>query len=77
MIENIDKMLERGEKLENLVAKSNQIKTEAFTFKKSATKLKKVMWWKNTKMQIIICLCVIVLIYIILGLICGFTFKSC
>lgn len=40
MIENIDKMLDRGEKLENLIAKSNQIKTEAFTFKKQATKIK-------------------------------------
>jgi len=36
MIDNIDKMLERGEKLENLVQKSNQIKTEAFTFKRQA-----------------------------------------
>lgn len=48
MIENIEKVLERGERFELLVEKSSQIGQEAFIFKKEARRLKVQMRWKVT-----------------------------
>lgn len=50
MIENIDKVLERGERIDLLVDKSEALNEQSFVFKKNAKKLKDEMWWKNTKM---------------------------
>lgn len=46
MIENIEKVLERGERFELLVEKSSQLGQEAFIFKKEARRLKRQMRWK-------------------------------
>lgn len=77
MVENINKVLERGEKLDILVDKTNNLQQEAFKFGETATRLKRVMWWKNTKLMISIVALVLVLIYLIISLVCGFTFRAC
>ena len=46
MIENIEKVLERGERFELLVDKTSQLGQEAFIFKKEARRLKQQMRWK-------------------------------
>jgi len=40
-------VLERGEKLELLVDKTDQLQTQAFQFHKSSKKLHSAMWWKK------------------------------
>lgn len=77
MVENINKVLERGEKLDILVDKTNNLQHEAFKFEETATRLKRVMWWKNTKLMIAIIALVLVLIWLIISLACGFTFQTC
>jgi len=59
MAENVDIMLQRGERLELLVTKTEDLATEAHTFKKRATELKNKMWWRNCKMMLVIALPVI------------------
>ncbi len=78
MIENIDKVLERGERIELLVDRTDQLDQHAFKFKKQSTQLRRAMWWQNTKLMVLIGLAVIVLIYIILALSCGgMALKKC
>jgi vesicle-associated membrane protein 7 len=77
MMENIDKVLARGEKIELLVDKTNQLSVSAQRFQKQSRNLKNQMWWKNVKMWAMIIFVCLVVLYIILGLICGFTFKKC
>ena len=50
MVENIDKVLDRGEKIELLVDKTEGLAGDAFRFKKQSTRLKQQMWVKNMKM---------------------------
>ena len=50
MVENIDKVLDRGEKIELLVDKTEGLAGDAFRFKKQSTRLKQQMWAKNMKM---------------------------
>ena len=47
MVNNIDKVLDRGEKIEVLVNQTNKLQTSSYRMTRSATKLKKRLWWKN------------------------------
>ena len=42
-------VLERGEKLELLVDKTEQLQNSAFTFQKQSKKLKNAMFWKKVR----------------------------
>jgi len=77
MVENIEKVLERGEKIELLVDKTDKLNQQAFKFEKSSKKLKNAMWWRNLKMKLVIAFVVILVLYVIISLICGFDFKEC
>eukprot|EP00163_Fabomonas_tropica_P027286 TRINITY_DN5210_c0_g1_i5.p1 TRINITY_DN5210_c0_g1~~TRINITY_DN5210_c0_g1_i5.p1 ORF type:complete len:261 (+),score=73.83 TRINITY_DN5210_c0_g1_i5:488-1270(+) len=78
MVHNIEKVLERGEKIELLVDKTENLNQQAFQFKKRATTLKRSMWWKNCKLQIMIFLLIAAVIFFIVLMACGgFTFKKC
>jgi vesicle-associated membrane protein 7 len=78
MIENIDKVLARGEKIELLVTKTGQMADEAVTLKRTATKVKRSMWWQNFKLKILIAFIVVILLYAIAAYGCGgFTVPEC
>jgi len=65
MVNNIEKVLERSEKIEILVDKTDDLHTQSQSFKRKGTKLKRKMWWKNTKL----CCCIIFVITVILAVI--------
>jgi vesicle-associated membrane protein 7 len=81
--------LERGEKIELLVDKTENLNAQAVKFKKSSTQLKQAMWWKNAKLMAVLAIIVLVrrhhaaltekvLIFIILLSVCGgFSFPKC
>lgn len=71
MIKNIDKVLERGEKIELLVDKTEVLDQHAFKFKRQAKILKRSMWWKNVKLIVIIILILLAITLIILFIACG------
>eukprot|EP01112_Ceratiomyxa_fruticulosa_P010737 TRINITY_DN2855_c0_g2_i1.p1 TRINITY_DN2855_c0_g2~~TRINITY_DN2855_c0_g2_i1.p1 ORF type:complete len:226 (-),score=39.09 TRINITY_DN2855_c0_g2_i1:300-977(-) len=63
MESNIEKMLERGEKIEVLVDKTESLQAQSFDFKRNTTKLKRKMWWQNTKF----CIVLSILLLLVLG----------
>lgn len=67
-----EKVLERGERMDLLVDKTDNLNQQAFQFKKKSTQLKRAMWWKNTKLMIILVVVCIVILYVIVGFACGF-----
>ena len=50
MIENIDKDLDRGERLELLVDKTENMQGNTFRFRKQARRYRTIMWWRNVKL---------------------------
>ncbi|KAF9355619.1 hypothetical protein BGX34_010344, partial [Mortierella sp. NVP85] len=54
MVQNIERVIERGERIELLVDKTDNLNQQAFVFKRRSTALKKTMWWKSTKLTIIL-----------------------
>ncbi|KAI1703160.1 synaptobrevin domain-containing protein [Ditylenchus destructor] len=62
---NVEKVLERDQKLSQLDDRADALQEGASQFEKSAATLKRKYWWKNIKMIIIMCAIVILLVIII------------
>ncbi|XP_047336628.1 putative vesicle-associated membrane protein 726 [Impatiens glandulifera] len=71
MMQNIEKVLDRGEKIECLVDKTDDLRCQAQDFKAQGTKLKKKMWIENMKMKLAVFGIVVLLIFIIFLSACG------
>ena len=50
MVQNIEAILSRGERIELLVDKTDQMSHNAKAFRKRSQALRRRMWWKNTKL---------------------------
>jgi hypothetical protein len=50
MVENIEKILERGDRIELLVDKTATMQDGAFHFKKQSKRLRRALWMKNAKL---------------------------
>lgn len=71
MVTNIEALLERGERLDLLMDKTEQLSSNAVTFKRTTRTLARRMWWQNFKVWIWITIAVVVVIYIIISASCG------
>lgn len=71
MMENIEKVLDRGEKIELLVDKTENLRSQAQVFRQNGGQIKRKMWWQNMKIKLIVLAILIVLILIIVLSICG------
>ncbi|KAK9185609.1 hypothetical protein WN943_025965 [Citrus x changshan-huyou] len=50
MVENIEKILERGDRIELLVDKTATMQDGAFHFRKQSKRLRRALWMKNAKL---------------------------
>lgn len=50
---NVDKVLDRDQKLSELDNRADALQAGASQFETSAAKLKRKYWWKNCKMMIV------------------------
>ncbi|PFH38731.1 putative vesicle-associated membrane protein [Besnoitia besnoiti] len=78
LIDNIDKILQRGERIDILVDQSERLNQESVQFRRQARRLKNALWWRNVR----VCLCFVLLIAcvaLIIGMVScgGVTFPSC
>jgi len=70
MVTNNERVLERGERIELLVDKTEELNKESLNFKKKSTQLKRAMWWKNVKLMVILGIIILVIIYVIVAIAC-------
>uniref|UniRef100_A0ABK0LM48 Vesicle-associated membrane protein 1 n=1 Tax=Rattus norvegicus TaxID=10116 RepID=A0ABK0LM48_RAT len=62
---NVDKVLERDQKLSELDDRADALQAGASVFESSAAKLKRKYWWKNCKMMIMLgAICAIIVVVI-------------
>lgn len=64
MMQNIEKVLDRGEKLELLVDKTENLRYQADQFQKGGKALRNKMWWQNVKMKLLVALIVSIVIVV-------------
>ncbi|KAF4093822.1 hypothetical protein AMELA_G00006200 [Ameiurus melas] len=63
---NVDKVLERDQKLSELDDRADALQAGASQFETNAAKLKRKFWWKNCKMWAILIAVLIIIIVIII-----------
>eukprot|EP00041_Stephanoeca_diplocostata_P005205 m.57969 g.57969 ORF g.57969 m.57969 type:complete len:217 (+) comp15633_c0_seq1:121-771(+) len=68
MVQNIEKVLERGEHIDLLVDKSENLESNSIRFKKQSTRLKNAMWWQNQRFCIGLFVIITVIIIIIVAI---------
>jgi len=63
MMDNLDLAINRGEKLENIVAKTDNFRDDAFAYRRQATSVKRQMCFRNNRTccAILIMICVVLL----------------
>jgi vesicle-associated membrane protein 7 len=76
MTENIERVLERGERIDLLVDKTDRLGTTARDFRVRSRGLRRRMWWKNVKLMVLLVLVVVFLLYLFVGFGCGLPGKS-
>ncbi|KAJ3272838.1 hypothetical protein HK104_004383, partial [Borealophlyctis nickersoniae] len=77
MHNNIEKVMARGEKLESLQNKTDDLQQGALQFKRGATKVRRQMWWKDLKLKLIIAgVVIVILIVIIVPVVTSFNKKD-
>jgi len=78
MTDNIERVLERGERIDLLVDKTDRLGHGASDFRVRARGLRRRMWWKNIKLMALLALVVVFLIYLFVGFGCGLpTWSRC
>ncbi|XP_051506397.1 vesicle-associated membrane protein 7 isoform X1 [Myxocyprinus asiaticus] len=78
MVRNIDLVAQRGEKLELLIDKTENLVDSSVTFKTTSRNLAHAMCMKNLKLTAIVIIVVLVVLYVIVTAACGgFSWPSC
>lgn len=66
MTQNVDRILARGEKLDDLMNKTEDLQASSEHFKTTSQKVARKYWWKNVKMIILICVIVGIIVLLII-----------
>ena len=77
MVENIERVLERGEKIELLVDKTETLNHQAFKFRRQARAVRRFMWMKNMKIIAFGVFITALAGVIVSMLICGVDYSHC
>lgn len=78
LVRDIDQIAGRGERLELLVDKAQDLSVNAVSFKKSSVNLARSLWWKNLKICVIIVVVVVLILYGVVSAACGgVSWPSC
>ena len=49
MVQNVEQILSRGERIELLVDKTDNMASQTTAFRRGARTVRRQMWWKNTR----------------------------
>ncbi|GEQ71167.1 hypothetical protein JCM33374_g4848 [Metschnikowia sp. JCM 33374] len=78
MLDNINKILGRGDKIGHLVDQTERLQTSSSVFHKGAVSVKRKMWLNNIKFLAVVCSVAVFLFYLVIGFECGYPFfQTC
>lgn len=66
MRDNINKVAERGERLDSIENKTDNLAISAQGFRRGANRVRKDMWWKDMKMRMCLILGIIIVLIVII-----------
>eukprot|EP00882_Tetradesmus_deserticola_P031303 GHRQ01035392.1.p1 GENE.GHRQ01035392.1~~GHRQ01035392.1.p1 ORF type:complete len:211 (+),score=94.99 GHRQ01035392.1:452-1084(+) len=77
MLQNVEQVLVRGERLDVLVDRTDDLRDQAARFQKQGTQLRKRMWWQNFRVKLIVIGVVVLLVVVIFLLACFTNGRNC
>jgi len=77
MVQNVEQILSRGERIELLVDKTDTMASQATAFRRGARTVRRSMWWKNTRVLGLSVVVALVLLWIIIAQFCGAGLNQC
>lgn len=76
MLDNINKIMNRGDKISSLVDQTDRLNNSSLVFTKKAQLIKRKMWVSKIKFTLIVGTLVAFLLYLLVGSQCGFPFFN-
>jgi vesicle-associated membrane protein 7 len=77
MFDNINKVIERGDHLDDLVIISDDLHIQSSFFNKNAKKLRRKLCLKNCRLNFLIFFILFLVIWLLSSFFCGFDYKRC
>lgn len=77
LVESLQKLMEREEKIEKLVQRSEALAGESQSFRRQSLQLERNTRWKNVRRMVICGLVVLIVILVIVMMNCGIDFQAC
>lgn len=78
MNKNIERTINRGERINLLVSKTSKLTNSSNSFRRRTVALKRKMWWSNVKFIILVGILVVVMLYFLIGIECGMPwYQNC
>ncbi|KAF8882121.1 VAMP/synaptobrevin-like protein [Infundibulicybe gibba] len=77
MVQNVEQILSRGERIELLVDKTDVMAGQATAFRRGARTVRRQMWWRNSKMLALCILVGLILLWILVAQFCGAGLNQC
>jgi vesicle-associated membrane protein 7 len=71
MGQNIERVMERGERIEILVDKTDSLQQNSLSFRQRSTELRRQMWWKNVNVMLLLAGVSVLSLYFLIGIACG------
>ncbi|EIW75548.1 VAMP synaptobrevin-like protein [Coniophora puteana RWD-64-598 SS2] len=77
MVQNVEQILSRGERIELLVDKTDTMATQATAFRRGARQVRRQMWWKNGKIVVLCGVVALFVLWMIVAQFCGAGLNQC
>merc|ERR1712072_602028 len=77
MVKNVEQILSRGERMDLLVDKTDNLSTQARAFRKRSAALRRSQWWKNQKLMAVSGLSIVPILYLFIASACGMGLNHC
>ncbi|KAF7299163.1 Vesicle-associated membrane protein [Mycena indigotica] len=77
MVQNVEQILSRGERIELLVDKTDVMAGQATAFRRGARTVRRQMWWRNSKITALCFLVGLVFLWILVAQFCGAGLNQC
>ncbi|KAF9002570.1 VAMP/synaptobrevin-like protein [Cyathus striatus] len=77
MVQNVEQILSRGERIELLVDKTDVMAGQATAFRRGARTVRREMWWRNKKVVGLSVIVALILIWLFAAQFCGAGLNQC
>lgn len=77
MVQNVEQILSRGERIELLVDKTDVMAGRATAFRRGARNIRRQMWWRDKKVLALCILVGLILLWVVIAQFCGVTLNQC